>query len=192
MAIRITVTVNYPQVDKKLAKVTQPIAEKRFRKEFEDLKARMITDFYKHPVTTELLTNRSGPDTSGSNIPVSLFGYIGFVEGTDPITPIVDYLINHTTFRYVRYQPLFKHVFEIDIPEAEDIFAITPMPWADGRSWVQGIELGISGVGYTLHSNKGRSGEAIQAQKQIRSGRFRNQAYLSSLLKEYLKLFKKL
>ena len=31
--------------------------------------------------------------------------------------------------------------FNVSIPTAQDIFAITPLPWATGRSWAEGIEL---------------------------------------------------
>ena len=66
---------------------------------------------------------------------------------------------------------------------------MTPMPWATGRSWAQGIETGISGLGYLLRKNDGRSGKAIQSRNKVRSGKFQNTSYISALIKKYKKEF---
>ena len=77
----------------------------------------------------------------------------------------------------------------IDFPTAKDIFRVTPLPWATGRSWAQGIETGISGLGYYIKQKENsRSGLGVQSQKQIRSGvRFRNTKYISDLIQKYNK-----
>ena len=83
--------------------------------------------------------------------------------------------------------------FEVSLPTAEDIFMVTPLPWASGRSWAEGIERGLSGLGYLLRKSDGRSGAAIQSRvKKVRSGRFQNRPYISSLIKRYRKRFENL
>jgi hypothetical protein len=79
--------------------------------------------------------------------------------------------------------------FTIDFPTAKDIFRVTPLPWATGRSWAQGIETGISGLGYYIKQKENsRSGLGVQSEKQIRSGvRFRNTKYISDLIQKYNK-----
>ena len=81
--------------------------------------------------------------------------------------------------------------FSINFPEPKDIFSVTPMPWASGRSWARGVESGISGLGYYLFkkTSQSRSGEAIQTSVSINSVRFKNTAYISSLLAKYKKQF---
>ena len=76
---------------------------------------------------------------------------------------------------------------------AQDIFSITPLPWASGRSWAEGIERGLSGLGYLLRKDGGRSGAAVQSRvNKIRSGRFQNRPYISALIKKYTKRFEDL
>ena len=68
--------------------------------------------------------------------------------------------------------------FKVNLPTAEQVFAVTPLPWASGRSWAQGIERGLSGLGYLLRKKKGRSGAAIQSRVKVRGGRFKNRPYI--------------
>ncbi len=75
--------------------------------------------------------------------------------------------------------------YNVTIPEASDIFKATPLPWASGRSWAQGIETGISGLGYLLRKEKGRSGKAVQSKTKVRSGGFQNTQYISALINKY-------
>ena len=83
--------------------------------------------------------------------------------------------------------------FDISFPTAEEIFAITPLPWATGRSWAEGIERGISGLGYLLRKSGGRSGAAVQSRvNKVRGGRFQNLPYISSFIKKYRKRFEQL
>ena len=79
--------------------------------------------------------------------------------------------------------------YYINIPEASEIFKATPMPWASGRSWARGIETGISGLGYLLRKEDGRSGKAIQTKSKVRSGGFQNTSYISALINKYKKQF---
>jgi hypothetical protein len=74
--------------------------------------------------------------------------------------------------------------FLVELPSKESLFEASPMPWASGRSWLEGIERGISGLGNYLNtmSFSSRSGEGVQTKNKIRSGGFRNTQYLSSLL----------
>ena len=83
--------------------------------------------------------------------------------------------------------PITESTVFFDIPSAADIFTITPMPWASGRSWAKGIESGISGLGYYLKIQKNsRSGIGVQSQKQVRSGaRFKNTQYISDLINRF-------
>ena len=82
-----------------------------------------------------------------------------------------------------------KPLINYTIEAAKEIFENTPMPWAPGRSWVEGIERGISGVGKYLKidSRKGvasRSGAGLQVKNGPMSGSFRNTKYLSQILND--------
>ena len=58
------------------------------------------------------------------------------------------------------------------------------MPWVSGRSWAEGVEKGISGLGNYINrmTLSGRSGQGIQTKNKVRSGQFRNTKYLSNIL----------
>jgi hypothetical protein len=61
------------------------------------------------------------------------------------------------------------------------------MPWAMGRSWVKGIEHGISGLGFYLRKNSiGRSGGGVQIKSsRVRTGKFKNVSYISKIFKNF-------
>ena len=90
---------------------------------------------------------------------------------------------------------VLKHLgvnFTGNLPLPEDVFSITPLPWATGRSWAEGIERGLSGLGHLLRKNKGRSGAAIQTSVKVRGGKFQNTPYISAFLRKYKKKFEEL
>ena len=162
---------------KQAPKLMRKGMEREVKKKFDTIKQEMIKEFLGNPVTQEIL---AGPDTSNIsgtlNGVSNLFAFIGFDSGEQPIAPILA-LFEKMTIKFER---------------ADDIFAITPMPWATGRSWAQGIERGISGLGYLLRKKKGRSGSAIQSRVKVRAGKFQNTAYISALISKYKKKFEEL
>lgn len=168
---------------------------KEFKPKFEKIKQEMIKEFLSHPVTVEILSGPSASNLSGTlGGKANLFSFIGFDSSEEPIKPILEVL---NSISYKDNGPSRKGIgrdFVINIPEAEEIFLITPMPWAAGRSWAKGIESGISGLGYLLNKStaSSRSGVAIQSSRKVRQGAFRNTTYISSLIKKYKKRFQDL
>jgi hypothetical protein len=169
--------------------------KKEFKKKFDDLKKEMIQEFLSHPVTVEISLGSGSTNISGTLGGTSnLFAFIGFNAGEEPIKPILEILENIT---YKEIGDLKKNIgkeYSINLPNPSDIFAVTPMPWATGRSWAKGIETGISGLGYLLNksTSSSRSGVAIQTSKPVRRGGFKNVPYISALIKKYEKKFKEI
>ena len=180
------------QAPRLLKKDFKRLVEKDFRK----LKRRMIAEFLENPITMEIMAGPSSPNLSGSLDGVTnLFAFIGFDQGEDPIAPILARLEEtHIQFSKLITASSSKMgmEFKITLPTAEEIFAITPLPWASGRSWAQGIERGLSGLGYLLRKNEGRSGAAIQSRVKVRGGKFKNTAYISAFINKYRKKFQEL
>lgn len=172
-------------VDKNKKEVSKP-----FEKKFNELRQQMISEFLSHPVTIEIL---AGPNNRTSRVSgtlsgkANLFSFIGFSSEDNPIEPIIE-LLESTSYKQT------KDGFKITLPTAADIFKVTPMPWASGRSWAKGIESGISGLGYLLNkrSSSSRSGSAFQNKKRVRSDNFKKVPYISSLINKYKKEFKKI
>ena len=181
---------------RQVPKLTRKDLDKAARKKFKEIKREMIKEFLGNPITQEIMGGPSAPNVSGTLGGVSnLFAFIGFNAGDDPIAPILA-LLEGITFQYdseiKRSVRGFGVNFKVNLPVAEDIFAITPLPWATGRSWAEGIERGLSGLGYLLKKNKGRSGAAVQTRVKVRGGGFQNVPYISALLLKYRKRFKEL
>jgi len=166
---------------------------KEFKKKFDKTKKEMIQEFLSHPVTVEINSGAGGSNISGTlGGKANLFAFIGFNAGEDPIKPILE-ILEKTSYRQSGDAKKGLGIeFSVELPNPQEIFLITPMPWAAGRSWAKGIETGISGLGYLLNktSSSSRSGVAIQGDKKVRSARFKNVQYISALIKKYEKKFK--
>jgi len=169
--------------------------EKKVKREFKEIKAEMIKEFLSHPVTQEIMEGPSAANISGTLGGVTnLFAFIGFNEGDQPVAPILESLEAAKIIYDKEYKEKGIGVsFNVFFPTTEDIFAITPLPWATGRSWAEGIERGISGLGYLVKKSGGRSGAAVQSRvNKVRGGRFQNTPYISSFIKRYKKRFEEL
>lgn len=175
-------------------KVLRKGLEKEARKKFNQIKSEMLEEFLVNPVTQEILQGPKGANISGSLGGTSnLFAFIGFNEGEEPIAPILE-LLRNVSFEYSGQSSGTKLgiKFKVNLPTSEEIFAITPLPWATGRSWAEGIERGLSGLGFLLKKNQGRSGAAVQSRVKVRAGRFQNRPYISSFIRKYKKRFREL
>jgi hypothetical protein len=173
-------------------KILKPQAEDGLRDIVNNIKRQMIEEFMNHPVTEEIMNGYNSENTSNTLGGYgNLFSFIGFESGDTPIIPIIDILEKtNVVFSRSRQNILTAN---ITLPSTQDIFAKTPMPWANGRSWAKGIESGISGLGFYLNSyGKGNSGAGIQVESKMRSGRFKNVPYISALINKYRALFSKI
>jgi len=169
--------------------------EKEAKRKFKRIKAEMIKEFLSHPITQEIMEGPNAPNISGTLGGVSnLFAFIGFDAGNQPVAPILERLEAVSIIYNKEYKEKGIGVsFNVFLPTAEDIFAITPLPWATGRSWAEGIERGISGLGYLVKKSGGRSGAAVQSRvNKVRGGGFQNTPYISSFIKRYKKRFEEL
>lgn len=174
------------QADKEYQKIVRSSIEEQFDK----IKQKYIEEFLNHPVTQEIKGGISANNISGTLSGITnLYSFIGFDEGTDPIKPIED-LLQRSNYRIIFNNNSIDSTIVFDIPTAAQIFEITPMPWAIGRSWARGIETGISGLGYYLKKKKNsRSGFGIQSStNQVRFGvSYKNTKYISDLINRFNK-----
>jgi hypothetical protein len=179
------------QADKEYQKEINKIIDQEFNK----IKNEFIEEFMNHPITQEIKGGIAATNTSGTLGGITnLYSFIGFDEGTDPIKPIEE-LLKKSNYRIIYNNRSVDATVIFDIPTAAQIFEITPMPWAIGRSWARGIETGISGLGYYLKKTKNsRSGLGVQSTtQQIRPAvAFKNSKYISDLINRFNKELKQL
>jgi len=195
------VKVNMRDVNRSLSrnKIFNSELRKNILKKVENSKTALIKEFNLHPVTREIERGVSSQNVSGTLGGYgNLFTFIGFPFGSTPIHTVREMLrrikvgrARKSTFT----QKGVKTEVEIDIPSKEAITAATPMPWEQGRSWLYGIETGISGFGSYMYKKwrTSRSGHGVQAKthrqqsKKIRGGGFKNTTYFSSMLLAFTK-----
>lgn len=182
-------------LSKQVPKIARPQVEKQFRAAFQKVKNEMIAEFLNHPVTIEIKEGIGAKNLSGTLDGVTnLFSFIGFDRSSNPTDQIED-MLYRTNFKFDRYTSK-EIIYSVYIPDAKEIFAVTPIPWATGRSWAKGIETGISGLGYYLKVDRdnSRSGLGIQSPRKVRKKgvKFNNISYISALIKKYKKKFENL
>ena len=182
-------------LSKQVPKIARPQVEKQFRAAFQKVKNEMIAEFLNHQVTIEIKEGIGAKNLSGTLDGVTnLFSFIGFDRSSNHTDQIED-MLYRTSFKFDRYTSK-EIIYSVYIPDAKEIFAVTPIPWATGRSWAKGIETGISGLGYYLKVDRdnSRSGLGIQSPRKVRKKgvKFNNISYISALIKKYKKKFENL
>ena len=171
---------------KQTGKFVKPVVEPKLIKEFRKIKEEMLSEFDNHSATQELVGKTSSvPSAFVSH--GSLFGFIGFDESDSP-TEIVREMLKTSKLKFIKIKNEVVD-FKVFYPSKKELFSATPLPWATGRSWLKGIESGMSGLGRYLStkSEASRSGGGIQSEGIIRSGRFRNAKYISEILNNFIK-----
>ena len=163
--------------------------KKQIDKEVESINKKFLDAFDAHPITIEIEGGPTASNISGTlDGAGNLFTYIGFNKGDRPIKILRQVLEKYE----IQYHPHEKYIkINVIVPTKEEIFAATPLPWANGRSWANSIERGLSGLGQYLYRASGvstsKSGYAAQVKNTLRGGKFRNIKYMSSLLNNYYK-----
>jgi hypothetical protein len=197
MAKRNTVKDLKSQLQAALSKEIVKVYGKSFQQKiistFNKIKKEMVEEFRNHPVTVEIKNGPDAENTSGTlNGYGNLFSFIGFDEGDNP-TDNIEGLLNLSRIEYSQ-ETKEGFLMKIYLPSKQEIFSDTPMPWAKGRSWAEGIEKGISGFGRYLNSDRlnSRSGTGIEVDSVIRKGKFSNTPYISALLNKYTKRFQEI
>ena len=140
-----------------------------------------------HPVTREIDSGKGGSNISGTlGGKSNLFSFIGFKYGDKPTEPIRDLLerIEITSILTRRDGFATTHVL---YPRPDDIFRVTPLPWADGRSWAKGIENGISNFGQyvDVESRSSRSGRGLQNENLESGSTFSPTPYITDLILDF-------
>lgn len=159
------------------------------RGQFEVLHKKMMQDFESHPVTRELKSGPGSSNISGSLPRGNLFGFIGFESGDDP-TSQIEQLLSRTEIvlkRRAMGSNGFIWTYLVTAPSLSQLYKATPMPWANGLSWLQEMEgKGIPNLGQYMYkrSSVGRSGAGIQNTKLSGGGRVKID-YVKSLLNKF-------
>lgn len=148
----------------------------------ENAKAAAILEFDNHPITQALENHDSG------GVVGTLFGFIGFEAGEEPTKIIRETLygeIKHTGLTQLTNR---KFVISYEFPSKEEIYDVTDLPWADGRSWCEMLDTtGIPGLAaYIPKIGKGRSLEGVQ-NKITGGSKYPKVPYISRIINNFNK-----
>ncbi len=165
----------------------------RLNVKVEDAKQELLEEFNESNVTQEI---EAGESLESSQILPqgygNLFGFLGFEEGSDPVTAVREKLESIKLVKKPRTTTR-QWIFKISAPSNEEIEEVSPMHWESGRSWVNAVTKGLSGFSHYLNSltkKNGRSGAGIQTKSVLRSGEyFGGVPYLFGMLGRFRRKF---
>ena len=195
------VTVNQKQLLKELnvsnAKQMNRALRKVIEPKLETKQNNLVKKFEAHPITVEIDAGPTARNSSGTLGGYgNLFSFIGFSSGSDPAAVIKKIFSEKIKFRVRRKNSFGKYRITFYIPSIEEIYSLTPLPWASGQSWVSGVEKGMSNLGSFLYSGSGfsssSSGTGIQTKTPFSSVSFKNTPYVSKLLDNFKNRLKRL
>lgn len=160
--------------------------EKQLMAEIEKSKKEMMREFNDHSVTKDI---EAGP--SASNVPGggSLFALIGFNAGDNPVDRLRAFLLSSVSARITKVsRSEISFSLFVSVPSRQEMDIISPLPWAAGRSWIDEVERGVSGLGkfLTTNSQASRSGTAVQVDGSIRQSSLGARPYMNQIIKNFI------
>jgi hypothetical protein len=171
------------------SKALKNLAYGAAKKKMDGLQNTALKQLDQHPVTLELEKGTSGMNSSLLGGRGNFFGFLGFREGQQPVEIIRDAFKDHIKIR--SQKPKLKKVsatsftweFDIDIPSKTEIYGVTPMAWSS-RSWVKGVERGVTNYTKTIftESSESRSGIALQSKQNVNFITYSPTPYITSIL----------
>ena len=197
-ATNLKVTINAKEllreltVDKpnstRMAVALRRVIEPEIKKRQKDLDRK----FEAHPITVELNAGPRAFNTSGTLGGYgNLFSFIGFPAGARPTEVISRIFKEKIKFKVKRAGSKGRYIVTFFIPDIQEIYGLTPIPWLTGKSWVQGVETGLSNLGQYVYSATGfgssSSGTGIQAKNKSSGVSFSNTPYITKLINDFKK-----
>lgn len=140
-----------------------------------------------HPVSKEL-TNHTNPSAFLGGRRGTLFGFLGFKSGQNPVEEFVDFLDVFWSEEPKRQFTLlgFKIFVKLNFPTRTQMKSNgLTLGWQKSLAWPYSIESGVSNLPYYLYRlGKGRSGEGIQIKSEVYDSSFDGTSYVSDILRD--------
>lgn len=161
---------------------------------FNQAKQLLLREVREHPICEELSTRPNNSRFLGGAAG-TLYGFLGFEDGQEPVEDLLDFLAANILFQINRPTAIGVFPTTVLIPSLEDIESegSLSIPW-DSRPWPIAVEEGISGLPHYLFlEEKGRSLEGIQAKDRrgnlikIRSQDFKPVPFLKPIFARFRK-----
>jgi|TARA_R100000231_G_scaffold137087_1_gene113071 hypothetical protein len=176
---------NQKRMGMALRNVIEPKLEERQRE--------LVRQFEIHPITIELNAGPRATNTSGTLGGYgNLFSFIGFSSSDKPTSVISQIFNQKIKFKVRRRDQKGLYAVTFFIPDIEEIYGLTPIPWMTGKSWVKSVEEGgLTNLGQYLFSSTGfgqsSSGTGIQVKNRSSGVSFSRTPYIGKLIENFKK-----
>tara|TARA_R100000315_G_scaffold60614_1_gene37523 strand:+ start:1450 stop:2091 length:642 start_codon:yes stop_codon:yes gene_type:complete len=176
---------NQKRMGMALRSVIEPKLEERQRE--------LVRQFEIHPITIELNAGPRATNTSGTLGGYgNLFSFIGFSSSDKPTSVISQIFNQKIKFKVRRRDQKGLYAVTFFIPDIEEIYGLTPIPWMTGKSWVKSVEEGgLTNLGQYLFSSTGfgqsSSGTGIQVKNRSSGVSFSRTPYIGKLIENFKK-----
>ena len=148
-----------------------------------------VIDAIRDSEVSQELTNHTTP-SSILGTPGSLYGFLGFVEGFEPVEEIIRIVKEKMSYRVSRRLLRGGLKITITLPTLEDFE--TPdmiLPFEGGYGAVKAIEKGLSGLSHYLKAKNlsySRSAEGVQSSTPIRGGEYQKRGWITPILQDVI------
>lgn len=182
--------INFNSINEKSlkAKKIEARADKIIKEKVKNASDIFIKEFEDHPISREINAGESSSNTSGTlSGRGNLFSFIGFNKGDSPIKDLKAFIEKQFSFKKAKKDKK-SITYQISYPNLEKIKSQTPMPWEGGRSWVYGVENGISGLSQYLYKKfiaSSRSGTGIQSNRNTKAFNYKPVKYLTEIINNF-------
>lgn len=156
-----------------------------------------------HTVSQEL-RNHTSPSRYLKNSDGTLFGFLGFEAGSNPVQDLIDYFDREIVLLSAPTRGRFVASNIIRIPNYDDMSTVgyLMLPWTSGASWPEMLEDGVAGLssflsfptdsGYTPEKSVSQEGFQAKTEEgvsiQVRRNEMRPVKFLSPILEKASKL----
>ncbi len=159
----------------------------------EGVKRAIINMVKNHDVSNDLMSHAQSEYLNGRT--GTLFGFLGFPTGTDPVQELVDFLEEFLVIEPKIKIGLTGITVDIKLPPITPrdlVKAGLALPWQKSLAWPYAIEGNISNLPFFLSINKGRSMEGLQRKKAKvgMTAEFTGTPYLSDIIKNSKRLLR--
>ena len=155
---------------------------------YKSKKTKILNRLLKHPISIEIINRTAG--SSYLNGYGTLYGFLGFDSATqpNPVSSLYSYLDENIQPIYIQSPDKLSLKVIMKVPTYEEMRLDQNLllPWGDGMSWPEALEVGIDGFGHFMASYKrplGRSNQGIQVKNKIRANSVIQTNYLKDIYK---------
>lgn len=157
----------------------------------DEVKQQVFNAIRNHPVSKELRSHKNPSSFLGGKRG-TLFGYLGFDAGADPVQDLINFLDKKWNIepKLEKTTEGFRVTIALRVPRRREmVSAGLVLPWQKSLAWPYFIQEPISNLPYYLYiAGKGRSSEGLQIKNTSFETDFNGVSYIDQIFNETKKI----